>query len=324
MAWDPSIEHPLHPEPAQNTTAINVSDPATAAQFGLKPSDPPALEEGADTLASAESLGIVGYETIGSLAGDDNEFERLKTRLHEMNLRDQELRELEDEIDQQDRVIADLKIQLKDAKDTREELIANMRHAVRRRNAATKQKALPFDASNGQPANDGSMSAKDIAAHVIESIVDEAAAMPIAELHAPEGYTEKMIEAGITTVGELEKRIGAGEFLPSAIKGLGQAAIDKITDCLVNFRNDHPVPVAKPAELDPEDDPAVVSVWVGKCRQLANNAVGLIAKMGDEATQYAKELTAMGNMIDKAKRVPETMVKRIGELGELIEKALAA
>jgi hypothetical protein len=319
MAWDPNVQHPIHPD-----TPVQPSLPNT------KGAEPSLADSGEQVAAAAEEIpsrighGIPGEPVqLGDIHFGD-EFERLKTRLHEMNLRDQELRELEDEIASQDNVIANLEQELKDAKDSREELIANLRHAVRRRRAAGKQKELPYDESNGQqPANDGTMSAKNVAAHVIEPVADIAASMPIAELHAPEGYTEKMVEAGITTVGELEKRIGAGEFLPSAIKGIGQTAIDKITDCLVNFRNDHPVPTTTAIQAATEDDQAVIAAYVGKCRQHANTAVGLIAKLGDVAAGYAKELTAMGNMIESSKSVPESMVARIAELGETLEKATA-
>jgi hypothetical protein len=81
----------------------------------------------------------------------------------------------------------------------------------------------------------------------------------IAVLKLSEGLAEKLSESDIKTVGALEKAISAGELVPNRIKGVGPAAVDKVTDALVKFRAEHPVAAKdeKPkmpveSKIDPE------------------------------------------------------------------------
>ncbi len=185
------------------------------------------------------------------IAKEAEENERRDHRLHELNVQMMELRETEDDIREQEGIIAELKGQLAAAKEELKLRIGAMRAIVRRRE---RQRNL-FNEPQPEADTEEEAAVASAAEPTGErTTADDPALMPIEELHAPDGYTEKMREAGITTIGELEKRIGAGDFLPKSIKGIGQAAVDKVTDCLMRFRQDHPVATAVGARLTPQDE----------------------------------------------------------------------
>lgn len=95
---------------------------------------------------------------------------------------------------------------------------------------------LPFErngSANGKPK---------------DAPVDEGAAMPIGAL-AEHGLTEKQCEKiaesklEIKTVGDLEKAMRENEWWHRDIKGIGKETIDKVSDALLKFRSQHPIPV---------------------------------------------------------------------------------
>jgi DNA-directed RNA polymerase alpha subunit len=66
------------------------------------------------------------------------------------------------------------------------------------------------------------------------------------------GQYEKLEEAGITTVGQLED-LRAGDGLDS-IKGFGQATIDKIEDQIIEWLDENRDRFGEAVEADPEED----------------------------------------------------------------------
>lgn len=60
--------------------------------------------------------------------------------------------------------------------------------------------------------------------------------------------TELLIEAEIESIEQLEQRMAEGDIVPGAIKGIGEAGIDAITDALEKYRAEHPKPIPREAE----------------------------------------------------------------------------
>jgi len=70
---------------------------------------------------------------------------------------------------------------------------------------------------------------------------------PVSVLKVPAGYLEKLEEAEVETVADLEAFMAAGKLTPGSVKGLGESAIDKITDALAAYRAECPIPVVADA-----------------------------------------------------------------------------
>jgi hypothetical protein len=71
---------------------------------------------------------------------------------------------------------------------------------------------------------------------------DEGALHPITELGLATGWTEKLTEAGLDTVGKLEWAMANGKLTPGEVKGVGTRAINAIHEQLTIFRGKFPVP----------------------------------------------------------------------------------
>jgi len=180
------------------------------------------------------------------------EYDRLTLRLHDQNRHDQELQELAAEIDESAIEIARIQGELKEAKDLLKTRQSALKMAVQRRE---RQRQLPLKIEQGESGSSPQVQ-QTRPAVVPDSpqSFDPALERPIEDLGAPDGWTEKLRGAGVDTIGKLEKRIRDGKFTAGTvdIKGIGQRAIDKISDCLVAFRKDNPVPdveIEKAAEV---------------------------------------------------------------------------
>lgn len=70
------------------------------------------------------------------------------------------------------------------------------------------------------------------------------------------GWLEKLAGQDVRNIEHLEAFIAAGNFVPGLVKGIGQTAVDKMEDILVEFRREHPVPAAETvdAEVSEETD----------------------------------------------------------------------
>lgn len=111
------------------------------------------------------------------------------------------------------------------------------------------QQQLPFR-DDHTPSNETSGEAAGRAADEAASETSNVQAedihgqAPVSVLKLSKGMLEKLEEAEVETIQDLERRIATGDFVPGAIKGIGQSAVDKITDALVAYRNECPVPSA--------------------------------------------------------------------------------
>lgn len=67
--------------------------------------------------------------------------------------------------------------------------------------------------------------------------VDPATTTPLAELTISKGYKEKLAEAGCKTVADVEGMMQRDELRD--VSGIGEAAVDKISDAILGWRDKH-------------------------------------------------------------------------------------
>lgn len=109
---------------------------------------------------------------------------------------------------------------------------------------------LPFPA-DAPPAKGKGAKAHEANGHAANGAVDPAIDMPILAL-ARYGLTENkcdvLAEARLETIGKLEKQMRNVPWWHREITGIGVDGVDKITDALLAFRKEHPVPEAPAPE----------------------------------------------------------------------------
>jgi hypothetical protein len=86
-----------------------------------------------------------------------------------------------------------------------------------------------------------------------DPVDDPAGTTSIEDLGIPDGQTEKLLGSEIETVADLEVAIKDGKI--QHISGIGPAAIDKITDIYMAWRNSNPMPIVDD-DPEPADDEA--------------------------------------------------------------------
>lgn len=69
------------------------------------------------------------------------------------------------------------------------------------------------------------------------------------------GWLEKLEGIEVKTIADLERVMSEGKFVPGVISGVGQTAIDKMTNLLMAYRKENPIPV--PVEVDDEPAPEI-------------------------------------------------------------------
>lgn len=87
---------------------------------------------------------------------------------------------------------------------------------------------------------------KEVRNHIAKN--DQGALKPISALGLTKAMNDKMIAAGVRTVGDLEHFIATDSWWHRKIKGVGETSVDKINDALWDFRRANPVPA------DDDDD----------------------------------------------------------------------
>lgn len=176
--------------------------------------------------------------------------EQLRQRLDALNRRDRRIAELEFEVAEAEDEWTQRKESAKIAKHHFEECVRALRAAIRNRN--DPQQELPF---GDDPASGGEGEPDTVP-------FDEGAKQDIAELGLTENQAEKLREAEIDTVGDLERAMRENAHWWQDISGIGEAAVDKISDRLMEFRKQYPVPSVESAhdgesrsEQEPTDVP---------------------------------------------------------------------
>lgn len=158
-----------------------------------------------ETAEGAESSDETQISVTDELPGVTDDLEVSAAELLE------EIRAKQCEIDDANRVLLSLKEETKEAKAQWEQRVAELGCLIRRRD-----ERLPlFDAKADTASDDESWRLVDID-----------------ELSLGSALTEKLREAGINTIGELEDQRAIGL---SEIKGIGQAKVTKIEEHVVDW-----------------------------------------------------------------------------------------
>jgi len=145
---------------------------------------------------------------------------RLQTSLHDVR---QHYLDRRDNYETASEAAKGAKKAMEAAQETLNELVGELDEAI---NNETWQARLPltYDAPSEIPADDPAKSAS------VENLV----AHGISQKQA-----EKLIEADIETIGELERRIREVNGWFRKVKGIGESVADKIADAIVSWRDAH-------------------------------------------------------------------------------------
>lgn len=116
---------------------------------------------------------------------------------------------------------------------------------------ADGQELLPFPEAKGESA-----AAPDDAG--LTPLVNAKATVDGKARKLAAGFVEKCggLDPAVTTVAQLEKLIGDGGL--QKMSGVGPTMIDKVSDWVVAYRQEHPI--AAPAEDAPKDEPSIPPV----------------------------------------------------------------
>lgn len=150
--------------------------------------------------------------------------DELAAKLDKINRHEKRLLEIEAGITDKDNEINEVAEQLKSLKADREGLVSRLRSHIRQR---PDQNELPFPPEGEAP---------EVAPNPATS-PNDGKTVPLADIGLTEAITEKLAQAGIDTVADLEAAF-AGKGLQ--VKGLGEAKIDKISDALRVWREKNP------------------------------------------------------------------------------------
>jgi hypothetical protein len=117
----------------------------------------------------------------------------------------------------------------------------------------------------------------------------------------PKGFIEKCseLDPAVTTVAQLEKLIGDGGL--QKMKGVGQAMVDKVSDCVVAFRQEHPIPeTADPAPESgppPETQPGEWEQSAYHLRELLQQASTLANGATESVAAFCAQITTAAQQL---------------------------
>lgn len=149
----------------------------------------------------------------------------LAEKLDRLNSYRKQLSEAEREVHSARNAVESLREQQKSAKERLDEALSNLCYVVRQN---PDQKTLPFpEVTEGVAATCDQ---------------DLAGATPLSKIGITESVLEKLSRFDVQTVAQLEAFAASGKLVPKSIKGLGETAINKVTDKLLAFRQEHPRP----------------------------------------------------------------------------------
>ena len=167
-----------------------------------------------------------------------------KKKLRLLERRNKRIIDAEQSVEYWKRYCDDLQAQVNESRKSWKDAVAKLQAEIKRQEG---QQELEFrdESPAGQPA--ASAGATDGPAPVAEPLPEDIAKKTqISSIGLSEAVCEKLATKDVHTVTELEDYIAAGKLVPKVISGLGQTAIDKISDQLTAWRAKNP----KPAEID--------------------------------------------------------------------------
>jgi hypothetical protein len=119
------------------------------------------------------------------------------------------------------------------------------------------------------------------------------------------GRLEKLNEQEVFTVAQLESYMNAGKFVPGRVKGLGQSAIDAISDELISYRLRHPVPqIGEEPSNGPNMEPSK-----GSCDSQEQQAT-----IQEEPGTDRAELQVVPETASKPQMSSQLLVPEVGDL----------
>lgn len=184
-----------------------------------------------------------------------NRLDRLNAHERRVILAEQHVAELEGEVNE-------CKEALKAAKDRFDKAVDRLRSEIKNRDG---QGELPFKEADAlqqnvqQNGENCQQAEKDPEPTAPLKIHDQFGETPLTQIGVTPSQCEKLaqLEPRVETVADLEKLIAGGGFVPKSIKGLGEKAINTISDKLLKFRGEHPNPNEKvPEQVNGEHDAA--------------------------------------------------------------------
>lgn len=156
----------------------------------------------------------------------------------------------ETEVDELRRKLADVTTQL-DAKNRHELAVLRLEREV-----ASRESVVNSLKEELKEAEETVGESNESTGPQLAHIDDPAGNTPLSQIGVTAAQCEKLmtVDPSIETVAQLEAFIAAGKFLPKSIKGIGNKALDTISDKLLEFRKANP----NPNELHA---PAVDGMW---------------------------------------------------------------
>lgn len=108
----------------------------------------------------------------------------------------------------------------------------------------------------------------------------------------PKGLVEKLegLEPPVTNVKELEAILGNGKL--QRVSGVGQSQIDKVSDWIMAYRQEHPIPAEPEAAEPAESEPIIlVGTAIERLEQLLADAHDLACHGNTEGIKFAESVT---------------------------------
>lgn len=210
---------------------VDVDQMAADVVEGLTPGSKVEIEIG----------GRISEATAGEVKADPDESAPTSNELAARRRKQEREADAEREVQSCEQDLNDAKSVVKDAKARLDAAISNLRRIVR---SPWDERELPF---GDQPEEAGEQAST--------AGPDPALELSIIELGLTEKETDKLLEAGIDTVGDLEERMKRNpEFWMRDIKGFGEAKIEKLLEAHRLFRVEHPFVELVPVVAEDQED----------------------------------------------------------------------
>ncbi len=328
----PAADAPL-PEIEQTANVSGQTAQVAEQPAGEVAPEATAEQTAAKAQAAANPAGTAPA-TAEAATPEVSELETLRKRVEELtglldrkNKHEREVRKAEAHVAELESELASLAEQQKNLKKEHDKAVTELRFQVRRKEDNSKgQKLIDLPEEPVQQ----NVQQKDANCQSGEKKDDTHGATLLRDIGVTEANCEKLATKEVTTVAQLEAFIAAGQFVPKVITGLGNTAIEKISDKLIAFRAKHPNPnQPQPELIDGKHEPAAYKAGQiaradGKPESDNPNKKGLLkmswaagwtaenAKLGTETSSTGEAVVAMN---------VEQAIAEANALKELCDKA---
>jgi hypothetical protein len=196
---------------------------------GTAVADPPAAEATSPAPVAADSTPPMSAAEVEAIK---KELEEAKRALRLLEKRNKRIIDAEKSVESWKRELDRLTESINETRKSWKDSVEKLQREIKRQEA---QNELPFD---------GAKAATPAAAPAAPAPAANTDTSGATKLEGLAGLSESLVAklAGVdvTTIAELEAYMDAGKFVPGRVKGLGEAAINKISDALMAFRKSNP------------------------------------------------------------------------------------